>query len=333
MLRMPYELPTLLIVGCGGLAASSLGDARTDDKHAPTSDSSSIDATTYHATDAGTDKEAHEAAIDAPACTTDDAATGWSVVMIPTNDFSAVWGSTSSDVWAVGGGILHWDGVGWWPSPLPTKDSGRPAPTYLDGVWGSGSKDVWAVGYGGPLETRTEGGWACCTPTSEILHWNGSAWSVSLLTTVGTLNGVWGSGPSDVWAVGVDESSGGVEGEIRHWDRSTWSVFPHPPTSTLRSVWGSSPTDVWAVGDGGVTVGNGILHWDGSAWSSVTSVWGLSGVWGSGASDVWAVGREILHSDGDGWPFNASFSGLNAVWGSGRCDVWAVGNGAILHHS
>ena len=63
---------------------------------------------------------------------------------------------------------------------------------------------------------------------------------------------------------------------------------PLPQGNTLRGLWVSGASDVWAVGQAGT-----ILHWDGSAWTSVPSgtTNGLLGVWGSGASDVWAVGE------------------------------------------
>jgi hypothetical protein len=58
---------------------------------------------------------------------------------------------------------------------------------------------------------------------------------------------------------------------------------PLPQGNWLGAIWGSGASDVWAVGGLGT-----ILHWDGSAWTSVSSgtTNGLSGVWGSGASDA-----------------------------------------------
>ena len=35
-----------------------------------------------------------------------------------------------------------------------------------------------------------------------ILRWNGSGWSSVSSGTASSLSSVWGSGPSDVWAVG-----------------------------------------------------------------------------------------------------------------------------------
>src|SRR5207237_5473138 len=53
---------------------------------------------------------------------------------------------------------------------------------------------------------------------------------------------VWGSGASDVWAVGD-------MGVILHWNGSGWSQVPSGTTKYLRCIWGRSSNDVWAVGD------------------------------------------------------------------------------------
>lgn len=151
-------------------------------------------------------------------------------------------------------------------------------------------------------------------------------WSVVASGTAQELYRVWGSGPSDVWAVGA-------RGTILHWNCAAWSVVTSGTAQDLYGVWGSGPSDVWAVGAQGT-----ILHFDGSAWSPATSDTPLSsgvyGVWGSGAGDVWAVGDEgtLLHWNGSTWSNTGSAlpSGttqtFNGVWGSGPADVWAVGS-------
>ena len=100
----------------------------------------------------------------------------------------------------------------------------------------------------------------------------------------GSLHGVWGSGPNDVWAVGGDGNGDGI---TLHWDGTAWTAVSSGTMYDLIRVWGSGANDVWAVGDVGT-----ILHWDGSAWTSASSgtTFALFGVWGSGANDVWAVG-------------------------------------------
>jgi len=156
-----------------------------------------------------------------------------------------------------------------------------------------------------------------------ILHWDGSAWSMVSSGTTYPLFSVWGSGASDVWAVGAF-------GTIVHWDGCAWTSIPGGTTNFLNGVWGSGESDVWAVGD------EGIIHWDGSVWTRVPGATRVFGVWGSGASDVWAVGAfgTIVHWDGNAWTSipSGTTDRLNGVWGSGASDVWAVsGFGTIVH--
>ena len=108
--------------------------------------------------------------------------------------------------------------------------------------------------------------------------------------TTNWLNGVWGSSPSDVFAVGE-------RGTILHYDGSAWSAMASGTSNRLNGVWGSSSSDVFAVGEPGT-----ILHYDGSAWSAMTSgaTRSLRGVWGSSSSDVFVAGGygTILYYNG-----------------------------------
>ena len=54
-------------------------------------------------------------------------------------------------------------------------------------MWGSGPTNVWTVGDEG-----------------EALHWDGTTWSPTTLTTGHGLLSVWGAGPGDIWAFGED---------------------------------------------------------------------------------------------------------------------------------
>ena len=105
-----------------------------------------------------------------------------------------------------------------------------------------------------------------------------------------TLEGLWGFGADDVWAVGA-------QGTIRHWKgdgSEAWEIVPSPVTVNLHGVWGARADDVWAVGDDGV-----VLHWDGKSWSLVPTPFGeshrprLYAVSGTGR-DVWIAGESTL---------------------------------------
>ena len=168
---------------------------------------------------------------------------------------------------------------------------------------------------------------------------NGLRWSPQTSSVSQGLFGVWGSGPSDVFAVGAG-------GTILHYDGKSWSSQTIG-TQDLLGVWGSGPADVFAAGSGTV------LHYDGSGWSIQLNAPALTitGVWGSGPTDVYSVvGIEntsgcgtilncgfVLHYDGRSWTVppslpNGTSQILTGVSGSGPADVFAVGNGGTIVH-
>jgi hypothetical protein len=109
----------------------------------------------------------------------------------------------------------------------------------------------------------------------------------------------------------------------------------------LNGIWGSSGRDVFAVGYSGGAGTSTILHYDGSAWSTMstgtTNYLYLNGIWGSSGSDVFAVGAYgiIAHYDGSAWSpmTSGATNGLHGIWGSSDNDVFAVGNsGTILYY-
>jgi hypothetical protein len=108
------------------------------------------------------------------------------------------------------------------------------------------------------------------------------------------LDGVGGSGPGHVYAVGE-------AGTILHsTGNGVWSAQNSTVSSSLLAVWAVSASDIYVVGASGV-----ILHsTGGGAWTKQTSgVTGeLHGVWAAASNDVWAVGEggTILHSDAAG---------------------------------
>ena len=240
-----------------------------------------------------------------------------SAVAVLENDFTGVWGSGPNDVWAVGTSeltdsatIAHWNGAAWSLVPAGLAGPG------LGSVSGSGPRDVWSVGGHG-----------------TALHWNGSTWAAVATGTVHALGSEWVIGPDDAWAVGHD-------GTLLHWDGSTWSNVESPSRLFLLSVAGTGPRDAWAVGVSLVDFSGVILRWNGETWSDASMgmvINGMLGVWSSGPADGWAVGTGILHGDGTTWtsvtyPTAATNALLYGVWGSGPSDVWAVGQGGTILH-
>jgi erythromycin esterase-like protein len=170
-----------------------------------------------------------------------------------------------------------------------------------------------------------------------------------------TLDSVAIESACDAWAVG-SQTGGGIDATLtEHWNGSAWTVVPSPalgPASQLRGVRGTSASDVWAVGSYFDDTANMrktlILHWDGHAWTQVTSPSPggtdneLFGVRAVSGTDAWAVGYDvtsgstdqtlILHWDGTAWTQVASPSPgtagtvLEAVAATSSTDAWAVGS-------
>ena len=155
---------------------------------------------------------------------------------------------------------------------------------------------------------------------------------------------------SNAWAVGFQRSTGLLfHVLVEHWNGTAWSVVRSPSGepvgSELLGIAAVSAGNIWAVGHSMDEVGESgslIEHWNGSAWSVVSSpalsAYGyLAGVAAVSASDVWAVGRDgrhptpiIEHWNGASWsevsqPVGGYDSSLNAVAAVNGSDVWAVG--------
>jgi hypothetical protein len=225
------------------------------------------------------------------------------------NVLKAVRGSSATNVWAVGYFvnsnnvdqtlILHWNGSAWKLVPSPDP-SGPALDQELTSVASDSAQDAWAVGF-----------YYTGLDKSMILHWNGSSWKQVTSPNPGSqgtfLYGVRSTSASSAWAVGSDFNGTADKTLIVRWDGSAWKqvTSPNPGGATqnndLSSVAVTSATDAWAVGDydSGTGTRTLALHWDGSAWTQVTTpdLGGSSiddsftAVGATSASDVWAVGR------------------------------------------
>lgn len=254
-----------------------------------------------------------------------------------------VWGTSGSNVWAVGafGTIRHWDGTSWSNVPSGTTVS-------LNGIWGTSATDVWVVGQGGTTLHYDGASWAPvqsapinlnsvwnASPTDVWatgsypvpIHYDGTSWQQVNSQQV-SANALWGASAHDIWAILI--ASG--DSRMYHGDITGWGVAATIGNTRLNAIWGSSASDIWAVG-------TGAAHYNGVTWSLAPGPGGiLNGVSGSSASNVWTVGDDgkIAHYEGSMWMTVPRFllERLIGVWVNSPTDVWAVGaNGVILHGS
>jgi len=213
----------------------------------------------------------------------------WSAISGGAYELDGIWGSSGTDLFAVGslGHIVHFDGTSWNPMPSATT-------RYLHRVWGSSPLNVFAVGDSG-----------------TIVRFDGSAWTVMQSGTTQYLFGLWGSGPSDVFAVG---------GVILHFNGTGWTALSGAPNEAWRAVWGTAANDVWVVGLGGA-----LVHFDGTTWRSTGSALGdFNGVRGTSSSDVLAVSQSTITGAGRIYHFDGVSWNLNATIGGDLTDVFSV---------
>jgi hypothetical protein len=157
---------------------------------------------------------------------------------------TGVWGSSSTDVYAVGNDpyyaadppegravILHYDGHAW------SQVLSAPG-VHLEQIWGTSANDVYATGRSGTSKY-----------VGTVWHYNGQSWSPLSLPPLLPLRSIWGSSSSDIYVL----SGGGYQDQsdsIWHFDGMQWKEI-HTGGSALFDIWGSSATDIYAVGAGG----------------------------------------------------------------------------------
>lgn len=221
-----------------------------------------------------------------------------------TSILQGVWGSSASDVYAVGSGgtILHYNGSAWSTVTSPVS-------AWLYDVWGLSANSVFVVG-----------------SSASILYYNGSNWSTmsNPLSPSEQLFGVWGTALNNVFAVGGN-------GSIVHYNGSAWSTVVSGTTEYLYGIGGVNASNIFALGNNGT-----LLRYNGTTWLSVSGVTSnrLYHAWGLSASDVYVCGyRELQHYDGTSWsPEISTIDDLRGIWGSAADDVFVVGiSGRIKH--
>jgi hypothetical protein len=271
--------------------------------------------------------------------------------------FSGVDAQSATDAWAVGGSgnglVERWNGTRWATiaSPDIIGDHTNPSNTAgLAAVDATSPTNAFAVGashlFSGP------GGGAVAE------RFDGASWSKTAVANPagGSLNDVKAFSATDAWAVGRSATSSLGSTLARHWQGSSWAqvATPSPGTrdNTLLGVAGTSPSDVWAVGwyrdlpYGNRAQHSLVLHWNGSAWSRVSSPdvgnaqTVLKDVVALSSTDVWAVGytddfggptRAVaLHWNGTSWTVAPApaLGTLDAVTALSPTDIWASGTDA-----
>lgn len=177
------------------------------------------------------------------------------------HSISGLWGTDPADLWAVGsfaqgGGILglvlHSTGDGTWTRQSFEPEKGTLYLGSLTAVWSSSKSDVYAAA-GHNIVGSSSGIFRCSG--------RGTAWRQETdKTSAPNIYGLWGSGPTDVWAVGYVKEGSNYNGIVlRSRGDGRWAPDPDLPAAKLvglplYGVWGSRFGDVYVVGQSGVVL-------------------------------------------------------------------------------
>jgi len=176
---------------------------------------------------------------------------------------------------------LRWNGSAWKSFELSTGTAS--SFTYeMTGAAAFSSTDAWAFGEL-PTSNNPLGEGQFGAPYAA--RWNGSTWTrVSMPGTVGL--GLSALSPDDIWGFGPTAATAGLQNETMigmHWNGTSWSTLAVPTYSLagyptqVDSMVADGADSVWAVENAGYTTSGGLqpgfilAHWNGSAWSVVTT--------------------------------------------------------------
>ena len=215
--------------------------------------------------------------------------------------FYDISGTSETDIWVVGRGILHYDGTGWTPSPI-VDFAGE-----FTAVWAATPNSAFAGTMGG-----------------GVFQYDGTSWKRTAPESGYRVTDVWGLSGSDVWVV----DAGGF---VRHWNGAAWQESTRF-NGALSVVGGTSPTNVWVGGS------NILARWNGATWFSedpaTTWIADPRGIWFSSTGAGWYVTPRARLSElrADGWTIHWDSPGTFLdVTGAGS-DVWTCGTWSIVPH-
>ncbi len=315
-----------LALGAIASAASASCASTTDD------DPNKLDASsTVPAADAGLTGVADASTVS---CESVD----WCTVPTPMSarwSFTSVWGTSKSDVWAVGSGgtILHYDGTAW------TATQSEHLDTFHD-VWGSGPNDVWAVSSSRLILHSTGVSNGAITWTSAPIAPSANMEIFDVVPQ--RVFAVWGSGPNDVRlgtnatrvaVTSPDDSAFTYQAAVTQFLLGTggdagayrWRAMPSGGDKVL-GLWGSSATDVWLTLDNSTKVAHEsgvILH--GTTYTggrpNPAALDGSCNGCLPGCTACSVIDDPLVWTPVD----SQSQVALESVWGSSADDVWAVG--------
>ena len=224
---------------------------------------------------------------------------------------------SSSDVWAVGSGIMHYDGRHWQLVTEPTDAS-------LSSIAMLSATDGWAAG------------------EHTLLHYDGHGWQVAQTWPHVLLSNLVMLSATDGWmlAGSAPPDMKSYHDFMLHYDGQTWSEVKLPiPSMGFLSLTTTSAHDLWLVAGKDYETPSLLLHYNGVDWSTTPipaldnelfmSAWLIYS-----PSDFWLAGQRIHHFDGRTWKtvttveFGGPYKAVDMV---SPHEGWLLGEQGIMH--
>lgn len=268
-----------------------------------------------------------------------------------------IWGTASNNLYVVGhndrgfGKMYGFDGTTWSDIKLSVSQGGTLSRTPdLTGIYGFAPNKMWAVG---DLTHNNPNPPPNYFLSSAIIHFDGRSWREIDLSGFSTqpqqasLETIWGSSPSDIWAAGMS-------GTIFHYDGIAWQKIPPPRTFppeiffSLNSITGRSSSEAYMIGfSNDQSIVQDVYYFfklDNGKWSVVDSAfvrpgfaeykWGYGKLWYSPWNTLYSVGDGLfVWSESSGWKrILYSANSLVGIAGTGPDNILVVGNGGQASH-
>jgi cysteine-rich repeat protein len=200
-------------------------------------------------------------------------------------DLYAVWGSSPTNVYAVGNDstIVHYDGTKW----TQVQTSG---PIDYSDVWGSGTTDVFAVGY------------AVNSNAGRVDRFNGLSFSsMHLYASNVFVSTIHGQSATDFWVGGANSNTNTPV--LQRYTGGGWPAASSTCTGVtagFASIWTDASGKAWAVsGNGDLCAFNGVSTWTKAASVDLRALWGVSATELYGTND--STGTVELSTNGTSW--------------------------------
>lgn len=260
----------------------------------------------------------------------------WRSQITPGENLSSIWGVSPSAMFSSGGyqTLNYFDGSTWTAAAsLPSGNRYRVHGRSFTDVFSVGQGDVlrfdgatWSPSLSGVGETIgvwvAADGQAFVSGDGTFWRFDGATWTkvptgLSEQFNVDRLENVWGSSPTNVYAVGRN-------GVVLRWDGNALQRLPTGFTAHANFVFGFGTSDLY------ISDLDGLLRFDGTAWTRMLSLPGVTptGIWGTSSRNLYIGSAEgdIWRFDGRAWSRIASLgSSISQLFGFGPSSVYAAG--------